>query len=405
MAEEVKSGWWLLPAIIAIPLMAIGPCLPAFGLVILPAYIIGFADLSFQYKATVLSLFFLVGLLSNLLLVGRKKRTVLYQLAWTLYVAAYMGLILLVRAWSDHVSLQRLGFLASFYGSYLLLFFLVIRIFHIKFRYFSKDSKLHRLEISKEQKAAQLWKLLTLALVLFFGWLFLGKWNISAAGFRSLRYFLPSDAFVVIFPDNNRSSLIWPGFYAMGGFIAFLPILMLCSNFAEWAIRWVLVELRGGDASALEHEVHVANHELLGGVKWMTLPLLPFVIFGLTHFYYLDPQGIHHVRWPQATENHGWNEVGTLQMSAWGDGESSYVYHMRYSIKEPYDNPLNVSWNFLQGISDHDTAASYLGVSRALKNNRNLKLEIEVSPKGKEFLKIELGEAAKDLLVEPRRPI
>src|SRR5207253_2606308 len=162
----------------------------------------------------VLSSFFTVGLITNIIEFGRKKKDALYQLAWSVYVGAFIGFISLLRAWMNdgdpHVLLKS----SVYYASYLFFSLIFIRVFHIKFQYFSWSTghKTHPKKPidpdapkpplttrEKNIKASRsLWNLLNPVFMIFFGWLFIFQLKIFAFCFHAVRFLIPGDAFMFV---------------------------------------------------------------------------------------------------------------------------------------------------------------------------------------------------------------
>lgn len=139
--NKVFSYSIFLLLVVVNTLLVLGCYLVAVALTVLPVYIYGYGNLTQGYKEMVFIEFLVAGILCNLIEVGRKKKRILYQLAWSLYVAALMGFIGLIPAFfNDHTDKTLLINVSYFYGAYLLAALMVIRIFKIKFQYFSRNT-------------------------------------------------------------------------------------------------------------------------------------------------------------------------------------------------------------------------------------------------------------------------
>src|SRR3989442_814441 len=107
MPQEKKAGGWrLLPSIFGSAFLAIGNILIPISLFILPYYIYFYSDLTIRYRIQVLSAFLIIGLVANFIEIGRNKKDVLYQVAWSVYVGAFIGFVSLLSVWMNHVDIH-----------------------------------------------------------------------------------------------------------------------------------------------------------------------------------------------------------------------------------------------------------------------------------------------------------
>jgi hypothetical protein len=243
------------------------------------------------------------------------------------------------------------------------------------------------------------WNILNLVFLLVFGWFFVFK--VLPMGFKLVWLFIPKDAFTFIFPEGELSQFIWPLFYVFGGMLAALPIILVLVNLVEMLIPWARKAFEKDAENEPEIGFKGATMGLLKLIPKITLPLIPVILFGLLRFYYIDPAGVHLFQWPDKTVNYPWTSVRGVVMEAWGDSEKQYGYHMRYKIHMADGRELVVSWKFIENTGDHEVAESYMKISRIIKDIPSVKVKTNVTQLGMEFLKAELGDGARDVLLRP----
>ncbi len=404
--SEPQVGWWIWPLIIFEAVFSMAIYLIPIALTLIPLYIYGYSDLAVDYKLKVLAGFFCAGLIGNLFLVGRQKKNALYQIAWSFYVGAILGAVVLLRAWGNDARVEWLLKPMLFYLSYLAVLFVFIHFFKVKFRFFDVPSQKKRTKpysertlktIEKNKRGRSAWNLLNPILLFFYFWLFFFKLDGLTFGFKAARWFIPREASVIIFPDEGPSSLVWPGFFVLGSFLAAIPVLLILVNLTEYLIPWARRAFERDAEDRVNLSFRSANKALLGGVKWMTLPLLPFVVFGLMRFYYLDPLGVHLFRFPLKTVDYPWDKIQWVRFKARANNESPTL-KARYSLKLPTEQILEVHEDFLEGVTDKDILRSYVQISHGLKNAPKGSVQTDISPQGLEALKRELGGQTKDVI-------
>jgi hypothetical protein len=395
--EKNKIGPWFFPSIVFNTLLGITPYLVPIALVIIPAYLVGYHQLTVQYKLMVVLSFLLVGLTGNIIFVVQNKKDALYQLAWSLYLGSIIGFVGLLSNIENIGDEHRLLIRGIFYGSYLLGVFALNGFFQLHFQFYSK-SKPRASAVASAKVGVGFWQFLYMLFMVILG--LYAFYKFYCLGLNLPQCLIPRDAFVFVYPDKQVSQFIWPGFFGLGGIFAAIPVFLIYVNLAEGFYVLVL-NFFGAETDPNEwKKFKNANGGLIRLVKWMTLPLLPLMLFGLLRFYYFDPSGVHLYHWPMKTTDYSWKSIQSVHMKAWGDGETEYGYHMSYDLFLRNGEEFEICWQCFDGTTDRQVAESYLKLSRAIRGISSVSVSSNVSRGGQEFINRELGNEAKDILLK-----